>query len=196
MLLSTCSSAQTAGKKGSKAHLSANLLKHASDPEFTLSAVAVSSRNRFILAVPQGGHVGSTASRYHLSCGQVLLLWGSVHFCKAIAWAGLGVVQGTMFCLCNTLAVHWCLLTLSSHVYSCRAQRLAFLHQTWFCICVCQGQKMLPSVVDTAVKGNVLTWYLLWAVMYMSEHWQDITAFGNGRYSWCCMQSAWHAWLM
>ncbi len=154
MLLSTCSSVQTAGKKGSKAHLSANLLKHASDPEFTLSAVAVSSRNRFILAVPQGGHVGSTASRYHLSCGQVLLLWGSVHFCKAIAWAGLGVVQGTMFCLCNTLAVHWCLLTLSSHVYSCRAQRLAFLHQTWFCICACQGQKMLPSVVDTAVKGK------------------------------------------
>lgn len=109
----------------------------------------------------QGGHVGSTASRYHLSCGQVLLLWGCVHFCKAITWAGLGVVQGMMYRLCNILPVQWCLLALSSHVYGYRAQRLAFLHQTWFCICVCQGQKMLPSVVDTAAKGNALSMVII-----------------------------------
>lgn len=106
MLLSTCSFAQTAGRKGSEAHLSAILLKHAPDSDVTLSAFAVNSGNKLVLAVPQGSHVGSTGSWHHLSCGQVLLLWGCVHFCKAAAWAGLGLVQGTMHCLCNTLAVH------------------------------------------------------------------------------------------
>ena len=52
MLLSICSSVQTAGRKGSKAHLSAILLKHEPDSEVTLSAFAVSSRDQFVLAVP------------------------------------------------------------------------------------------------------------------------------------------------
>ncbi len=111
MLLSICSSVPTAGRKGSEAQLSAILLKHA--PEVTPPAFAVSSGNKVLLAVPQGGHVGSTGSWHHLSCGQVLLLWGCVHFCKAITWAGLGVVQGMMYFLCNMLPVHWCLLALS-----------------------------------------------------------------------------------
>ncbi len=49
MLLSTCSSVQTAGRKGSEAHLSAILLKHAPDSDVTLSASAVSSGNNSFL---------------------------------------------------------------------------------------------------------------------------------------------------
>ena len=56
---------------------------------------------------------------------------------------------------------------------------------------------MLLSVVGTAVKGNWVALILyLWAVTNMSGHWQDIIAFVSDRYSWCGVQSAWHAWLM
>ena len=56
---------------------------------------------------------------------------------------------------------------------------------------------MLPSVVDTAVKGRCIDLTVfVGSHGNMSEHWQDTTAFGNGRDPLCGMQPAWHAWLM
>jgi len=49
MLLSTCSSVQIAGRKGSTAHLSAILLKRALDSGVTLSAFAVVAETSLFL---------------------------------------------------------------------------------------------------------------------------------------------------